>query len=211
VKGDQADMKRIIQWLAIMVFCMSGVLNPACAEDIYVTGITDITMRTGAGVDHKIVAMLRSGTKLEIVEFQKDWSNVRTSSGKTGWVLSRFLTKEIPDALVVEALKIKNQDLTTRLDTLAEENRLLIDKNQSLAHIEEEYSKLKQESADFLKLDEKYRQMLEEFERQKDQITSLENSLNNEEKLWFLSGAGVFMVGIFLGLSTRRKKKSSLL
>ena len=53
--------------------------------------------------------------------------------------------------------------------------------------------------------------MMQEFEGQKAQIEILENNLNNEEKLWFLSGAGVFIVGLFLGLSTRKKKRSSLL
>ncbi|MCK4768587.1 MAG: TIGR04211 family SH3 domain-containing protein, partial [Desulfobacula sp.] len=181
------------------------------AEDIYVTGITNITMRTGPGLEHKIITMLETGTKLEIMEYQKDWSRVKKDPEKTGWVLTRFLTKEVPDALVVEKLKKNNQNLMSRLKAVEEENKTLTVKNVTLIQIEEKYNKLKQESTEFLKLDAKYKKMTHQFEVQKSHIEILENNLNDDEKLWFLSGAGVFIVGLFLGLSTRKKKRSSLL
>ena len=204
-------MTKKYQFLLIICLWMAFFAYPLFAEDIYVTGITNITMRTGPGVEHKIVAMLKSGTKLEIVEYQKDWTQVRTDRGKTGWVLSRFLTQKIPGALLVEKLENENLDLMSKLDALEEENKTLTVKNATLVQIEEEYKKLKQESADFLLLDAKHKKMMQQFEVQKSQIGELKNNLNNEGKLWFLSGAGVFIVGLFLGLSTRKKKKSSLL
>ncbi|MBC2703384.1 TIGR04211 family SH3 domain-containing protein [Desulfobacula sp.] len=204
-------MKNIYQYLLIISLWMVFFAYPLFAEDIYVTGITNITMRTGPGLEHKIIAMLETGTKLEIVEFQKDWSRVRKDLGETGWVLTRFLTKKVPDALVVEKLKKNNQNLMSRLKAVEEENKTLTVKNVTLIQIEEKYNKLKQESTEFLKLDAKYKKMTQQFEVQKSHIETLENNLNDDEKLWFLSGAGVFIVGLFLGLSTRKKKRSSLL
>ncbi|WP_299976296.1 TIGR04211 family SH3 domain-containing protein [Desulfobacula sp.] len=204
-------MKKIYQYLLIISFWMVFFTYPLFAEDIYVTGITNITMRTGPGLEHKIIAMLESGTKLEIVEYKKNWSRVKKDLEKTGWVLTRFLTKEVPDALVVEKLKKNNQNLMSRLKALEEENKILAVKNATLIQIEEKYNKLKLESTEFLKLDEKYKKMAQQFEVQKSHIETLENNLNDDEKLWFLSGAGVFIVGLFLGLSTRKKKRSSLL
>lgn len=204
-------MKKIYQYLLIMSLWMVFFAYPLFAEDIYVTGITNITMRTGPGLEHKIIAMLESGTKLEIVEYKKNWSRVKKDLEKTGWVLTRFLTKEVPDALVVEKLKKNNQNLMSRLKALEEENKILAVKNATLIQIEEKYNKLKLESTEFLKLDEKYKKMAQQFEVQKSHIETLENNLNDDEKLWFLSGAGVFIVGLFLGLSTRKKKRSSLL
>ena len=181
------------------------------AEDIYVTGITNITMRTGPGVDHKIVEMLKSGTKLGIVEYQKDWTRVKTGRGKTGWVLSRFLTQEIPGALLVKKLNNNNHNLLSKLETIEDDNKKLTIENARLIQTEQKYNKLKLESANFFKLDAEHKKMTQQFEEQKNQIETLENNLNNEEKLWFLSGAGVFIIGLILGLSTRKKKKSSLL
>jgi SH3 domain protein len=202
--------KKYYCFLLVALWAVLSVCT-AYAEDIYVTGITKITMRTGPGVDHKIVAMLRSGTKLEIVEYRKDWTQVRTLGGKTGWVLSRFLTPKVPDALVVEKLKKENQNLVRRLKALEDANKDLTLKNASLVQIEEKYNSLKKESADFLKLDAEYKKMLALNNDQKARIRALENDLNNEPKLWFLIGPGVFIVGVFFGLSSRRKKRSSLL
>jgi SH3 domain protein len=204
-------MKKIAQSLLVISLWLVAFTGLSFAEDIYVTGITNITMRTGPGTEHKIVAMLKSGTKLEIVQYQNDWSHVKTSYGKVGWVLSRFLTPKVPPALIVEALENNNQELILKLEAVEEENKTLTVKNATLVQIEEKYEKLKKESTEFLKLDAKYEEMRKQYEAQKSQVETLEESLNNEPKLWFLIGPGVFIVGLFFGLSTRKKKRSSLL
>lgn len=192
----------------LLVFALTG---PLFAKDIYVSGVTKITMRTGPGVEHKIVVMLTSGSKLEILEFQKDWSMVKTQDGKSGWVLSRFLTEQVPQTLLVLQLKKENQRLETALETAQEKARSLASKNQSLVGIEEKYKQLEQASADYLKLDAEYKAVVKQSKEQKAHLVTLEKNMNDEEKLWFLSGAGVLIFGFILGLSTRRKKTSSLL
>lgn len=186
-------------------------IDPCLADDMYVTGVTKITMRTGPGVEHKIVAMLESGTKLEILEYQRDWSKVRAKKGIDGWVLSRFLTQKVPDALIVSKLKEINQQLESRLREVEEENRILSDKNKTLVDIEEKYKILKQESADFLELDAKYKEMTQIFETQKTKIKRLEEESKTEIKFWILIGVGVFIIRLIFGLSTRKKRRSSLL
>lgn len=204
-------MKKTYQYFLIIFLWMIFFVGPLFAENIYVTGVTKITMRTSPGVQYKIVAMLKSGTKLKIVEYQNSWTQVKTNQGRIGWVLSRFLTREVPDALLVEKLSKDNQNLKSRLDAIEDENKTLTVKNATLVQIEEKYKKLKQESSDFLKFTAKYKVMMQQYEAQKTQIETLEDSLNKDPKLWFLIGPGVFIVGLFFGLSTRKKKKSGLL
>ncbi len=203
-------MKKILLIGLILSMWLVSV-SSSYAEDIYVTGITNITMRTGPGVGHKIVAMLKSGTKLEILQYEKDWSHVKTGVGKLGWVLSRFLTQKVPDALLVATLEKQTQDLQGKLDRIEEDNKNLTMRNSELVQIEEKYNKLKKESSDFLKLDAKHKEVVNQYEEQKIRIESLEGESKNEIKYWLLIGPGVFIVGLFLGLSTRKKKTSSLL
>jgi len=204
-------MRKMLKILASI--CLLGLVwaGALAAQDIYVTGITKITMRTGPGVEHKIVAMLTSGSKLETIEYQKDWSHVKTRDNKTGWVLSRFLTEKVPQTLLVKQLQNENKDLVAALEQAEEKKQTLTEKNEFLTDIEEKYKKLEQASADFLKLNASYKELAKLSQDQKDQILILEKNMNNEEKLWFLSGAGVFIVGLIIGLSTRKKKRSSLL
>lgn len=196
-------------WALSLILVFS--LSYAMAENIYVTGVTKITMRTGPGVEHKIVLMLKSGTKLVIVEKQKDWTKVETMGGKQGWVLSRFLTQKVPDALVVEKLQLENQGLMSRLAKLEEENRQLTVKNATLVEIQEKYNKLKEESGQFLALEAKYNTTMKEFESQAEKIEKLETDSHSEIQRWYLIGPGVLIVGFIFGLGTRKKKKSSLL
>jgi SH3 domain protein len=107
---------KIIKFLAAICLLAMVCTGPLLAKDIYVTGITKITMRTGPGVEHKIVAMLTSGSKLETIEYQRDWSHVKTQDNKSGWVLSRFLTEEVPQTLLVEQLQTETERLVAALE-----------------------------------------------------------------------------------------------
>ncbi len=204
-------MKKTYKYLLILFLWTVVFIYPSFAEDIYVAGITKVTMRTGPGIEHKIIDILTSGDKLELVEYKKDGSLVTTDKGRTGWVLTRFLTQEVPDLFIIEKLKKDNQELIAKLGTLEAENKILAAKNSALVLFEEKYNKLEQESADFLKLEAKYKKIMEEFAGQKGQIETLEKSLSQEQKRWFLIGAGVFIFGLLLGLMTRKKKRTSLL
>lgn len=181
------------------------------AEDMYVTDVTEISLRTGPSVENKIIAMVKTGDKLEVIEYQKDWSQVRTSSGKSGWVLSRFITQKRPEILSVIELKEKNQGLLSKITQLEEENKALTAKLSALAETEQKYKKLQQDSADVMKLEEKYNDMVRLNQTQKSTIEDLESNMDSEPKLWFLIGPGVFIVGLFFGLSSRKKRRSSLL
>ncbi len=202
---------KVLKYLILMGFIVWGLAVPVLAKDIYVSGVTKITMRTGPGTSHKIVAMLTSGTKLEIVEFQKDWSMVRTAGGGNGWVLSRFLTEDVPNILLVQQLKLENKSLVKTLETFREKVGKLEIKNEALPENETKYKQLQQASVDYLKLDAEYKKLLKTSGDQEIQIHTLEQNLDDEEQVWFLSGAGVFIVGFILGLSTRKKKKNSFL
>jgi SH3 domain protein len=191
------------------ILCVGGWVAAASAQEMYVSPVTKITMRTGPGVEHKIVAMLVSGTRLEMLEHQPDWSRVQTDDEKTGWVLTRFLTDEKPLTIQVENLGRENARLSDMLEKSRAENQALARKNAALADIEEKYRHLEQESAGFLKLDAEYKALVTLFEDQTQQIETLKENLNTEAVLWFLSGAGVFIVGLILGLSTRKKKNRS--
>jgi len=74
------------------------------AETMYVGDIIKITVRTGPGINHKIVAMINSGARVEVLKPEDEWSLVRITNGKEGWVLSRFLKSKEPDGLVSSCL-----------------------------------------------------------------------------------------------------------
>ena len=199
------------KYLILTCFFFFAIITCVYAKDIYVSGVTRITMRTGPGVDHKIVAMVTSGVKLQTLEYRKDWSMVRNSAGKTGWVLTRFLTEDVPKALLVERYKKENERLVSKLSAAEETAKTLNTENKALTEIAQKYKQLKDASASYLKLETKHKALLEQSQEQEKRIQSLERSIKSEVKLGLLSGAGVFIVGLIFGMSTRKKKRGSLL
>ena len=78
-----------------LVSCLLVLSGNAVAETRYVSDTLEITMRSGKGTSFGITRMLRSGTPVEVLNVDKKsgYTQVRTNSGKEGWVLSRFLMK----------------------------------------------------------------------------------------------------------------------
>ena len=204
-------MKSIIKYLMLILSLSIVITGFAAAETVYVKGVMKITMRTGPSPNHKIVTMVKSGEALEMIDRKNDWSQVKTVDGKQGWVLTRFITTNTPAILMFNELKKKNKILSKMLDNVKQRNTALSNKAGQLMAIEKSYYRLKRESANFLSFEKKYKKIKTKFQEQQDNIKRLEKELRNEDIKWFLSGGGVLLVGILLGMSSKKKRTNSLL
>ncbi|MDL1984236.1 MAG: TIGR04211 family SH3 domain-containing protein [Deltaproteobacteria bacterium] len=199
------------------------------AETMYVDDIVKITVRTGPGIAHKILAMIKSGERVEVLkpeEPEKDWSLVRITNGKEGWVLSRFLKSKEPDGLVLDRLKKKHNALKNQAVSTIEENKVYKKENKRLnselktnkeisKKIKSSYETLKKESAEFLELKSNYEKTSSKLIEQTKKATKLEEELTSlllhQNIKWFLSGAGVLLLGFVIGFSTKRQRRRSSL
>ena len=84
------------------------------AETIYVSDLAEIAIRSGQSVDHKIIAMTKSGQQVEVLETGDQWTKIRLSDGKEGWVVSRFLSSKLPCIIELEELKKKYETLKSK-------------------------------------------------------------------------------------------------
>lgn len=196
------------------------------AETMYVSDLAEITLRTGKGVDHKIIALVKSGVQVEVIEPDDQWTKVRLPSGKEGWVVSRFLTSQVPSKLELEELKKKYNALLSLADApfkeltmLQEENARLRaeagEKESSLQALKNDYEALKKESEGLSKLKAANQESREQLTKQKQRTEELEESLAKLERArqirWFLSGAAVLLVGFLLGFTAKRQRRRSSL
>jgi len=192
----------------------------------YINDSMKITMRTGPATDRKIIALLSVGQGVEILKAENEWTQVRLLNGKEGWVISRFLTDQTPDSIRLEALRKNHSTLQTKAASLMEENKALkaenkkfgIDLNTSESKqrgLSKSYETLKRESKKFLDLQAKYKESTSKLavetqkaEKYEDDLTKL---LWNKNIKWFLSGAGVLILGFIIGFSTKRQRRHSSL
>lgn len=197
--------------VSIAAIILTSSIPAAGAEQYYVGQRMEITMRSGPGVSYKVIAMLPSGNGVTMLEYGKDWSRIQTLDGKDGWVLSRYMTKEKPVTLMINDLQEKNRQLSTTLEKIKAENIALLDIKEKLVGKEKEYNALKLRSSDFLEIEQKYNDTVKQLEAQKVLIERC-NSQSHKEILYSFSiGAGVLIIGIILGISAKKRQKSSFL
>ena len=214
---------------SFIVFFIVLFSTAVYAETMYIDDIIKITFRTGPGIDHKIVAMIKSGEKVEVLkpdEPVEQWSFVRLTDGKEGWVLSRFLKSKEPDGLILERLKKKHTAIKNQAVSLIEENKVYKKENKKLNSelktnkemldkIKSSYETLKKESAEFLELKSNYEKTSSKLAEQTKKAEKLEEELTklllHQNIKWFLSGAGVLLLGFVIGFSTKRQRRRSSL
>ncbi len=208
--------------LALLLCCLSPDLF---AAEWHVKPSTEVPVRRGQGTEYKIVTVVKSGTRVSLIEVDGDWANVRLVSGKEGWILKRYLSDEQPlqdqisdlqqnkvqleeglvetDARLTELIQVHGQTEQDLTVCMAERNST-----------NEDYQLLQQETADVVQT----KKRLTATEKQLNEITNrltelqLENTdLQKKTSLiWFLAGAGVLFTGLLIGfLSGKRNKKRS--
>ena len=216
-------MKRIL----LAGLCLAVLSSPVLAATLYVSDVMEITLRTGPGTDRKIIAMLRSDQAVELLEEGPDWTRVRTQNGKEGWVVSRFLTPQPPNRILLPRLQKEYAAVKEKVEALTEENTQLTAENSRLSSalndnqtaiekLNTSYDALKKDSADFINLKARFEKTSAELAKQTSLAEQFESELSklrfNERVQWFLSGAGVLLLGMIIGaVLKRQRRRSSLL
>jgi SH3 domain protein len=208
-----------------LIISLSIFIPIVNAEVRYVSDNLVINMRSEKGVGFRIVKALRSGAKLKIITIDKTgYTKVETDTGVSGWVLTRFLSKEpIARDLLKHAqdlaikLKEDKQLIEKELIELKKEKHHLVSSEKGLldknSNITEELVKLRKIAARPMQLEknnEKLRNELLSTESQTRLLKQELQTLNDDsEKQWFITGAAILFGGILLGLILPNLKSKS--
>jgi len=215
---------------SFLLFCVASLssLN-VLAQTRYVTDEFEIMMRTGPSIQNKIVRALKSGQRIEVLreDSGNGHSQVQTSQGEIGYVLTRFLINR-PSARnrvsylegQLKTLRSKPGELQTLLANSQEENQVLIDENtkitNQLALTSTELAKIREVSSDAVNLSQRNIRLEGEVQQlllQLDDIRIQNETLkDNADYVRNLTMAGILLLGLFLGWvlsrSGRQKRNS---
>ena len=197
---------------------------PASAQTVrYVSDTLEVPMRSGTTTGHRIVRMLDSGTRLEVLrsENESGYSLVRVEGGTQGWVLSRYLMDQPSARERVEAAEAAVAPLQQENAALKEEIRQLEaaqseDRQAQTAltaenrRLSQELAQIRRTAANALTIDEQNKVLQEEVVNLESSLRVLEqeNRLLSDKSVQtrFLAGAGVLFAGLVLGLILPRIK-----
>jgi SH3 domain protein len=198
--------------LFVALFSVAAHANPAWVSDQF-----EITLRTGPSTQNAIQMMLGSGAKLEVLERDADsgYSRVQTPGGTEGWVLTRYLmpdpsAREQLETLTAQLANVTNQgdSLESQLQSLRGELLRAEQKSGTLerekARLEQELADLKRTAASAISLNNQNSQLRQTLADAEIQVATLEQEnrvlSGQKNRYWFMTGGGVVVVGILLGL-----------
>lgn len=216
-------MKKLV---LLILFLAAGA---ASAETAYVTDDLEIMVRTGESSRNKIIATLKSGKKVDVLETNPEsgYSRVALSGDREGWVLTRLLTnnpaaKDLLAAAQDRAKKLEasNKQMATELAQLksnkADVDATASDLKKRSQQLQNELDDLQRTASNALQIQEERNQLQERVINIERELETLkrENEVlkSNSAQDWFIVGAGVLLLGLFLGFILPKlswQKKSS--
>ena len=120
--------------MALMMFS-----SVATAATRYVSDDLSINMRRGPGTGYRISELLSAGDRLSTLSESNGWMKVRTGDGKTGFVLTRFLSEQPAASTRIAAMKeqtekfkTENEQLKKKLDEVRSGSEELTETKTSL-------------------------------------------------------------------------------
>lgn len=89
----------IVRVAAVLLLALGSLWTAASAQPVatrYISDETAITLREDKGMNAPVAALLKSGTKVELMEEDaaSGYARVRVAQGREGWVLARYLSTE---------------------------------------------------------------------------------------------------------------------
>jgi len=202
--------------LCALLFFVSTAIVPA--ETMYIRTVVKITLRTGPGSDHKIIAMISSGDPIEVLETDGAWSKIRTEDGKEGWIMTNLITDEKPSQYLPVAGKSGSAP-SVQDAKLLEENKSLKTENMKLGSdltaSKNELAQLRATMEELKTASSSYEKKIAELKTQSEKARTEQGPMTNNEFRqniwWFLIGAGIIIIGFIVGYNVRRPRTRSLL
>ena len=212
-------MKSNLIFLLLLLTIPVGFVVAAHADTQYVSDMLVLTIRDNPDKNANVLGNIITADPVEILEEGGRFMRIRTKKGLEGWVQKNFITADKPKAIVIKEMKNEISQLKAKLEEF--ENNRDADLNEIRASSQDDKLKIKQ-------LTEKYNNLLKESKTKTTALTgerdklkaintglnievdNLKQDLNSNPKTkriqFFLIGAGVLLLGFFLGLSSKRKK-----
>jgi SH3 domain protein len=157
------------------------VAAPALAETAWVKDELRLNVRTGPGVQYRIVGVLQTGDAVQVVSRGEGWTEVRRENLQSGWIPEGYLQPTPPARIALAEHEGKSAALEKRLAALTESESQL-----RTAH-EEVSSRDAEQQAEIARLTRE----------------NLELRAGARWPEW-ITGAGIVLVGMILGAIVAR-------
>ncbi len=193
------------------------------SETRYITDEFKITLRTGPSTNNSIVSMLKSGEAIHVIEQDNNtkYSLIKTSNGKQGYVLTRYLKKQPSGQTLYTQLKTQSRQQLNTIKTLSENLAALKQENntlkqqqetlkQQLGQTTETLNQLKTSTRDTQKIiaqNNDQKKLIQTLQQEKSNLLAENSQYKDSTAMdWFIRGSGVSLLAFLIGILVTRIK-----
>lgn len=202
-------------WALVLLF--SWQTGAFAAEPAFISDKLEVNLRTGKGLDFKILKRLEGGTPVTVLQRdpKSGYSKIKLEEGLQGWILDRYLSDQpgtrqrLAEAIdKLQRLETENLQLREQLTRLTDqqsqtESAKTVQDTQT-ARLQAELRRIRKSAAHALEIEAERNQLRERvvsLERELQKVKLEKQALENESaQSWFAIGAGVLLAGILVGL-----------
>ena len=184
------DLRAIVAarplWLTLCLLLFGSCAWAQGGATRYISDETAITLREAKGMSSPVAALLKSGTKVELIEEDSasGYSRVRVGPGREGWVLARYLSTEPAARERLAALQSQMAEQQATVRKLENDNARL--RETASARVRAASSSAKPTAADDTGAD--------------DTGADEEPATAKSETVVMVTGAGLFIAGLLAGM-----------
>lgn len=172
----------------VFLFSLSG-LGTGLAETMYVTDRLYLSLRNAPDPEQRPLTLLLSDMKVDVLETEGDWARVKLQDGRTGWVMKRYLTKNLPKSIIINQLEEQIESKNNLLERLKKDN---ISLRKEIEPLKSEIESMRN------KVDQQAKRIA---------MKTKENT-QKRLKITYITGAVAFFVGLIIGYLLKRTKKA---
>jgi SH3 domain protein len=208
-------MRRLFAFLSLLVLVPAVALG----KSLYVRDTTkEALVRSGPNLANKILVILKPGQEVILEREEGNYYVVTTPNGVRGYVLKYLMTDRGPAGVPLRTAEppAPPSAAETRLREIEQQTQERIAALEARTQEQEKALTTLREERDRLAAAKKQAEATasQQAELAAQLQTQQSAAQGDEARLWFLSGAGVLLVGFVLGwmwgASSRRYRRSSL-
>jgi SH3 domain protein len=179
----------MLRGIALVICLVPGLVF---AETVWVNDILYLGVRPQRD-SGKPIAVVKSGTVLEVLEREKRYLKIRTPDGVEGWVSTTYISETMPARQQLAELEERNSELNNELERAQSETDKINEANTTL-------------SANLLAMTEERDQLQQKVAELEAEIEALRPKPETQEPdytLHYLVGGVTLMILIAFGLGAR--------
>jgi len=126
---DYSLKKKLI--IAGLLFCLTTISQ---AATLYIGDNLRVGVRSDNNSQTPPFKVITSGTKVEFLKADGNYSYVRTSDGKKGWIRSIYLSKTPPAKILLQEMELAYNKTRQELEQLQQKLKNTDSEKQKLSH-----------------------------------------------------------------------------